>query len=417
MSNTAKSNNPAVEEEEEDDEGDVFLGESDVIHEFDVDAEDLPEADDDDDNEEEEFDENDDSVHTFTGHKGELYALACSPTDPTLVATGGGDDKGFLFKIGNGDWAAELPGHKDSVSSLAFSYDGHLLASGGLDGVVQIFDASSGTLKCVLDGPGGGIEWVKWHPRGHIVLAGSEDCSMWMWNADKEAYLNMFAGHNQSVTCGDFTPDGKLICTGSDDASLIVWNPKTCESIHVVKGNLEPNFSFHVGHLFHTEGLICLDINSSSSLVISGSKDGSVHIVNIVTGKVVSSLTSHTESVECVKFSPSSATIPMAATGGMDKKLIIWDLQHSTPRFICDHAEGVTCVTWVGTSKYLATGCADGTVSVWDSLLGNCVHTFHGHQDAVQAISVSTNTDFIVSVSVDNTARVYETSEFLNKTA
>ncbi|CAN7053080.1 unnamed protein product [Brassica rapa subsp. trilocularis] len=37
-------------------------------------------------------------------------------------------------------------------------------------------------------------------------------------------------------------------------------------------------------------------------------------------------------------FSPSSATIPMAATRGMDKKLVIWDLQHSTPRFICDHA-------------------------------------------------------------------------------
>jgi len=94
-------------------------------------------------------------VLSFTG---ELYALACSPTDATLVATGGGDDKAFLWKIGNGDWAAELPGHKDSVSCLAFSYDGQLLASGGLDGVVQIFDASSGTLKCVLDGPGAGIE-------------------------------------------------------------------------------------------------------------------------------------------------------------------------------------------------------------------------------------------------------------------
>ncbi|XP_009104890.2 angio-associated migratory cell protein isoform X2 [Brassica rapa] len=398
-------NNPAMEEE---DEGDVFLGESDVLHEIDVDGEDLPDAfdedDNDNDNEDEVFDENDDSVHTFTGHKGELYALACSPLDPTLVATGGGDDKAFLWKIGNGDWAAELPAHKDSVSSLAFSYDGQLLASGGLDGVVQIFDASSGALKCVLDGPGSGIEWVKWHPRGHIVLAGSEDCSMWMWNADKEAYLNMFSGHNQSVTCGDFTPDGKLICTGSDDASLIVWNPKTCESIHVVKG-----------HPYHTEGLICLDINSNSSLAISGSKDGSVHIVNIVTGKVVSSLSSHTESVECVKFSPSSATIPMAATGGMDKKLVIWDLQHSTPRFICEHAEGVTCVSWIGTSKYLATGCGDGTVSVWDSLLGNCVHTYHGHQDAVQSISVSANTEFIVSVSVDHTARVYDTSEFQNK--
>uniref|UniRef100_A0A0D3CX97 Uncharacterized protein n=1 Tax=Brassica oleracea var. oleracea TaxID=109376 RepID=A0A0D3CX97_BRAOL len=130
------------------------------------------------------------------------------------------------------------------------------------------------------------------------------------------------------------------------------------------------------------------DINSNTSLTISGSKDGSVH---------------WKESVEFVKFSPSFATVPMAATAYF---CFMSTLQHSTPRFICEHAEGVTCMTWIGTSKYLATGCADGTVNVWDRLLGNCVHTFHGHLDAVQAISVSTNTDFIVSVSVDYTACV-----------
>ncbi|KAG5409896.1 hypothetical protein IGI04_006215 [Brassica rapa subsp. trilocularis] len=32
-------------------------------------------------------------------------------------------------------------------------------------------------------------------------------------------------------------------------------------------------------------------------------------------------------SCECVKFSPSSATIPMAATDGIFKTFIIWDLQ------------------------------------------------------------------------------------------
>jgi hypothetical protein len=39
-----------------------------------------------------------------------LYTVSCSPTDPLLVATGGGDDKGFLWKIGLGDWASELKG-------------------------------------------------------------------------------------------------------------------------------------------------------------------------------------------------------------------------------------------------------------------------------------------------------------------
>jgi len=41
---------------------------------------------------------------------GELYSVACSPTDADLVATAGGDDRGFLWKIGQGDWAFELQG-------------------------------------------------------------------------------------------------------------------------------------------------------------------------------------------------------------------------------------------------------------------------------------------------------------------
>ncbi|GLU06847.1 hypothetical protein SLE2022_238370 [Rubroshorea leprosula] len=117
-------------------------------------------------------------------------------------------------------------------------------------------------------------QWVRWHPRGHLILAGSEDCTVWMWNADTGAYLNMYSGHGVSVTCGNFTPDGKTICTGCDDASLRIWNPKSGESIHVVKG-----------HPYHIEGLTYLAISSDSTLALTGSKDGSVHL-NISTGKV-----------------------------------------------------------------------------------------------------------------------------------
>ncbi|KAL9373675.1 hypothetical protein Peur_033295 [Populus x canadensis] len=83
-----------------------------------------------------------DSVHTFTGHTGELYAVACNPIDATLVATGGAEDKGFLWKIGDGDWKVELNGYEDSVSCLAFSADGQLLASGGVGVTVRIWDSS-----------------------------------------------------------------------------------------------------------------------------------------------------------------------------------------------------------------------------------------------------------------------------------
>ncbi|KAK6235562.1 hypothetical protein SCA6_010899 [Theobroma cacao] len=165
--------------------------------------------------------------------KGELCAVACIPTDPVLVAAGNGDDGLFLWKIGHADWASELQ-----------------VAPGGFDGLVKIWD-TSGKLKCTLKGPRGGIEWVRWRPKGHQFLAGSEDYSVWMWNADNRCRL--FSGYGASVTCG------KTICTGSEDATLRIRNLSD-ESAHVIQ-------------LF----------------AVSGSKDGSVHIVNVTTGKGIQS--------------------------------------------------------------------------------------------------------------------------------
>lgn len=40
------------------------------------------------------------------------------------------------------------------------------------------------------------------------------------------------------------------------------------------------------GHPFHKEGLTCMAISSDSTLALTGSKDGSIAVVNITTGKV-----------------------------------------------------------------------------------------------------------------------------------
>lgn len=60
----------------------------------------------------------------------------------------------------------------------------------------------------------------------------------------------------------------------------------------------------------------------------------------------------------------------------------------------------------------MATGCVDGKVRVWNSLSGDCVKTFSGHHDAIQSLAVSARGDYLVSVSLDTTARVFEIAEF-----
>ncbi|MQM07161.1 hypothetical protein Taro_039998 [Colocasia esculenta] len=97
--------------------GEVFLDEDDAIQEIPIHEEDLPEADDeiglDSDDE-----EPDDSIHIFTGHTDEVYTVACSPSDSSMVVTRGADDKGFCWKIGRANWNFELQGKHARVLPL-----------------------------------------------------------------------------------------------------------------------------------------------------------------------------------------------------------------------------------------------------------------------------------------------------------
>ncbi|KAJ1629726.1 WD40-repeat-containing domain protein [Pavlovales sp. CCMP2436] len=177
----------------------------------------------------------DESIVQWRAHTKPVYALAVSPTEPKLVASGGGDDKAFLWDCTTGTLHRELIGHRDTVNALAFSHDGLYLATAGLDGIVAIWLAVDGSLACTLEGPSEAVNWLTWHQRGHVLLAGSEDSTCWMWKVPEGECMQIFAAHAASVTCGGFSGDGKSIVTGSDDATLRIWSPRTGTVTHTIQ--------------------------------------------------------------------------------------------------------------------------------------------------------------------------------------
>ncbi|KAK8938481.1 hypothetical protein KSP39_PZI011108 [Platanthera zijinensis] len=343
----------------------------------------------------------DDSFYVFRGHADEVYSMACSPLDKYLVATGGKDNKVFLWKFGLQDSKLEVQGHEDTISTVAFSRDGKFLASGNFDGLIKIWDAQLGIIKCTLEGSGG-VEWLKWHPGlgGHLLLAGSTDCSVRLWDADKGIHLRTFNGHASGVTCGDFSGDGKIICTGSNDASLRIWDPETAESINV-----------RDSHPYHTGGLTCLSINNDSTIAVTGSNDSTVRLVNLSSGEVIRSYYSHSDSVVCCGFARN--TPYTFATGSLDSKLIVWDTLYPAPVCICEHktgekAEGVTCLLWLAFRPCIITGSTHGRVRMWNCVYGTCLRTYDVHRGEIVSLSMVKYCTHIASISRDRTARVFQ---------
>ncbi|KAL2926012.1 Angio-associated migratory cell protein [Bienertia sinuspersici] len=336
-----------------------------------------------------------------------LYAVDCNPQDATLVASGGGDNLVWLWRIGREDKANELKGHTDSISCLYFSKDGQLLASGGLDACVKIWD-NSGNLKCTFDGPDEGheFEWLSWHPSAHLIMAGCTDKNVWLWNADKGALLNVFCGHGDSVTCGGFTPDGKSICTGSLDATLRIWNPRSGRGYT------------------KASALTCLTYTSDSVLALTGSENGFLSVVNITSGKVV--IISSKNLGYWLILIPLKCnsmywgfnemyvnySMPWVATGGADNKLVIWDLQHSACRSSFEYQDDVSCLLWLGESRYVASACGNGQIIISDTRSGENVRIFKDHSKRIQQLVISADNKFLVSASEDGTSRLFDISDF-----
>lgn len=234
----------------------------------------------------------DQSRYSFGDHSDSVYCVRIHPHIDGLVITGGGDDKAYIWRYdsaGQAVQAIELAGHSDSVATVGFNYDGKFALTGAYDGLVKVWDVQTGALVCQLEGPED-VEWCQWHGKGNAIVAGSADSTVWMWltsvtapNPDTNTSVStgqcvqVFAGHDGAVSSGCFTSDGKAVCSGGEDGSVRIWAPKTGICKHVFEG-----------HSGHSMAVNCMSTHSSEpELLLTGSMDGSVLLLQINTLKVL----------------------------------------------------------------------------------------------------------------------------------
>lgn len=84
-------------------------------------------------------------VRIFTGHTGNITALACSPNGQTIASA---DDRGEIcaWGIATGRLIKRMRGHgRGGIWSLDWSIESSVLVSGGADGTVRVWDMRSDT--------------------------------------------------------------------------------------------------------------------------------------------------------------------------------------------------------------------------------------------------------------------------------
>ncbi|XP_017324560.1 chromatin assembly factor 1 subunit B [Ictalurus punctatus] len=143
----------------------------------------------------------------------------------------------------------------------------------------------------------------------------------------------------------------------------------------------------------------------------------------------LSNLARHTKAVNVVRFSP---TAEMLASGGDDAAILLWKVNDSkeveqAPTFQEDedaqlnkeswnvvktlrgHIEDVYDLSWTSDGNFLVSGSVDNTAIMWDIQKGQKICIFNDHKSYVQGVSWDPLGQYISTLSCDRVMRVYST--------
>ena len=139
----------------------------------------------------------------------------------------------------------------------------------------------------------------------------------------------------------------------------------------------QPEIKFQTGH---SDSVFSVNFSPDGKYIASGSRDDTVKLWDVDSGKEIRTFSGHTSYVTSVSFSPDGKYI---ASGRSDDTIKLWEAESGKEiRTLIGHTNDVESVSFSPDSKYLVSGGgADGTVKLWNVETGELIYTFINGKD------------------------------------
>ncbi|KAG6449846.1 fizzy-related protein homolog [Manduca sexta] len=167
------------------------------------------------------------SARVLQGHRQEVCGLKWSP-DGQSLASGGNDNKLFVWSMHSTSPVQTYSSHVAAVKAIAWSPHQHgLLASGGgtADRCIRFWNTLTSQPMTYVDTGSQvcNLAWSK-HSSELVSTHGYSQNQILVWKYPSLTQVAKLTGHSYRVLYLALSPDGEAIVTGAGDETLRFWN-------------------------------------------------------------------------------------------------------------------------------------------------------------------------------------------------
>ncbi|KAF7302961.1 hypothetical protein MKEN_01258700 [Mycena kentingensis (nom. inval.)] len=252
----------------------------------------------------------------------------------------------------------------------------------------------------------GDITALQWNPDGSLVAVGGFDSVLRICTSSGDLYFS-HTQHTGPIFAVEFCRNGTWLLSASLDGTVCLWD--------VAKRELFTQYRLHTNSCMNVKWL-------SDSRFASSAADSTIEVMQIGRLESVCTLRGHTDEIPDICVNPTRTRLASASD---DQTARIWNIENivqpvdSLEPIVGDelvlygHTGPVSQVHWcpdltVGPHEVVATSSTDGTVRLWDSITGACLHIFSDHKRGIFSIRFSPDGRWLASGGGDGWLHIYD---------
>ncbi len=321
-----------------------------------------------------------------------VAGLSFSPDGRRLASCAAAKIK--IWDVSTGEQQQAWTAHAGPLMDVAFSPDGKMLASCSFDQRRKIWDAKTGKPLMVIPVRGVAPFGVDFSPDGKRLASCSFDNTARVFDVATGKKLLTLTGHTLPVVCIKFGPRGRFLGTSSGDNTVRIWNAKTGDEVRSYKGHVRG-------------GVRNVDFSPDGTRVVSGGLDGTIKIWDANENQEAMFLAGHVQRVQSTHLSPNG--VQLASTSFRQPIVKVWNTQAGAVARTLVHASRVSAVRFSPDGKFLATGCGDSRITIWDAQSWQQVLKYEGQSGVIHTLLFHPEQKRMISAGNEGGIKVWDT--------